>query len=58
MKINVILNLLSTYFSVSCPRDQKVILMEIKVSLRNVPMPCDQNIKYNLLLSLKTEGVI
>ena len=32
--------------------------MEIKVSLRNVPMPCDQNIKYNLLFSLKIEGVI
>ena len=32
--------------------------MEIKVSLRNVSMPCDQKIKYNLLLSLKTEGVI
>ena len=27
--------------------------MEIKVSLENVPMPCDKNIKYNLLLSLK-----
>ena len=35
-----------------------VMLIEIKLSLRNVPMSCDQNIKYNLLISLKIEGVI
>ena len=54
MKIKVILNLLVTYnFFVGCPRDERVIPMEIKVSLKNIPMPCDENIKYNLLSSLK-----
>ena len=50
MKIKVILNLLLTLFVfVSCPR---VIIMEIKVSLKNGPKPCDEKIK-KLLLSLK-----
>ena len=35
MKIKVILNLLVTYYLfVGCPRDERVIPMEIKVSLK------------------------
>ena len=53
MKTNVILKPLIILFFVGCPRYERVIPVEIKVSLKNVPMPCDENIKYNLLSLLK-----
>ena len=46
MKIKVILNLLLTICFVSCPRDERVILMGIKVFLKNVPMACDENMNW------------
>ena len=36
-----------TIVLISDPRDQRVIIMENKVSQQNVLMPCDENIKYN-----------
>ena len=34
-----------TDFLVSCPRDQRVIILEIEGRVsRNAPMPCDENI--------------
>ena len=55
MKIKVILNLLLTYYLCLVAQELKkrVIPMEIKMSLKNVPMPCHDNIKYYLLSSLK-----
>ena len=50
MKIKVIVDIL---VFVSCPRYEMVIPMGIKVSQQKVPMPCDENIKNNLLYSLK-----
>ena len=47
MKIKVMLNLLLTYFSLVAPE-----IRELSVS-KNVTMPCDENMKYNLLLSWK-----
>ena len=53
MKIKVILKLLSTYFFPLVALEVEGLYLEIKVLLRNIPVPCDENIKYNLLLSLK-----
>ena len=37
-----------TYFFISCPENQTwVMIKEIKVSLKYVPLPCDENIKHN-----------
>ena len=49
-----------TFFLISCPENQRVIIMEFKVSLKYVPLPCDENIKhitcYHQKLNSKIEG--